>query len=177
METNLYLWMIPLLPLLGAAWNGLAGRSAPEGRVATVALGSVGLSFVMAVRAFLLLGPVWNIVNSFSELQRSLAAMERVFEVLAMEDDKPDRPDAREAPRTVNEIRFEGENLVDVRRDERGHAWFPPGLGRPDRVAGHADNPMAFPEQIKRFSGLLGETDDARRVNGTGSHFSRTPVT
>ncbi|HET7038649.1 MAG TPA: ABC transporter ATP-binding protein [Gemmatimonadales bacterium] len=56
---------------------------------------------------FLLLGPVWNIVNSFSELQRSLAAMERVFEVLRMEEDKPDRPDAREAPRVVREVRFE----------------------------------------------------------------------
>jgi ATP-binding cassette subfamily B protein/subfamily B ATP-binding cassette protein MsbA len=56
---------------------------------------------------FLLLNPVWNIVNSFSELQRSLAAMERVFEVLAMEGDKPDRPDARAAPRVVHEIRFE----------------------------------------------------------------------
>jgi ATP-binding cassette subfamily B protein/subfamily B ATP-binding cassette protein MsbA len=56
---------------------------------------------------FLLLNPVWNIVNSFSELQRSLAAMERVFQVLAMEDDKPDRPDARDAPRLVQEIRFE----------------------------------------------------------------------
>jgi ATP-binding cassette subfamily B protein/subfamily B ATP-binding cassette protein MsbA len=57
---------------------------------------------------FLLLSPVWNIVNSFSELQRSLAAMERVFEVLAMEDDKPDRPGAVEAPRFVREMRFEG---------------------------------------------------------------------
>ena len=56
---------------------------------------------------FLLLNPVWNIVNSFSELQRSLAAMERVFEVLAMEADKPDRPDARPAPRVVHEIAFE----------------------------------------------------------------------
>jgi ATP-binding cassette subfamily B protein/subfamily B ATP-binding cassette protein MsbA len=56
---------------------------------------------------FLLLNPVWNIVNSFSELQRSLAAMERVFEVLGMEQDKPDRPDAREAPRVVSELRFE----------------------------------------------------------------------
>jgi ATP-binding cassette subfamily B protein/subfamily B ATP-binding cassette protein MsbA len=56
---------------------------------------------------FLLLNPVWNIVNSFSELQRSLAAMERVFEVLAMPDDKPDRPDARLAPRVVHEIQFE----------------------------------------------------------------------
>jgi len=46
-------------------------------------------------------------VNSFSELQRSLAATERVFEVLAMEDDKPDRPDARNAPVEVREIRFE----------------------------------------------------------------------
>jgi ATP-binding cassette subfamily B protein/subfamily B ATP-binding cassette protein MsbA len=40
-------------------------------------------------------------------LQRSLAAMERVFEVLGMEDDKPDRPGARDAPRLVREIRFE----------------------------------------------------------------------
>jgi ATP-binding cassette subfamily B protein/subfamily B ATP-binding cassette protein MsbA len=50
---------------------------------------------------------VWNIVNSFSELQRSLAAMERVFELLAMEADKPDKPDAVAAPRVVHELRFE----------------------------------------------------------------------
>lgn len=56
---------------------------------------------------FLLLNPVWSIVNSFSELQRSLAAMERVFEVLAMADDKPDRPDAVDAPRDVRQIQFE----------------------------------------------------------------------
>jgi ATP-binding cassette subfamily B protein/subfamily B ATP-binding cassette protein MsbA len=56
---------------------------------------------------FLLLNPVWNIVNSFSEIQRSLAAMARVFEILGMEDDKPDKPDAREASRRVEEIRFD----------------------------------------------------------------------
>jgi ATP-binding cassette subfamily B protein/subfamily B ATP-binding cassette protein MsbA len=56
---------------------------------------------------FLLLNPVWNIVNSFSELQRSLAAMERVFEVLGMEADKPDLPDAVDAPRVAREVRFE----------------------------------------------------------------------
>jgi ATP-binding cassette subfamily B protein/subfamily B ATP-binding cassette protein MsbA len=56
---------------------------------------------------FLLLNPVWQIVNSFSELQRSLAAMERVFEVLGMPTDKPDRPDACEAPGLVKEIHFE----------------------------------------------------------------------
>ncbi len=71
--------------------------------------GGASVGDIMAFQwyTFLLLGPVWNIVNSFSELQRSLAAMERVFEVLGMEGDKPDRPDARDAPRVVHEIRFE----------------------------------------------------------------------
>lgn len=71
--------------------------------------GGASIGDIMAFQwyTFLLLNPVWNIVNSFSELQRSLAAMERVFEVLAMEDDKPDRPDARAAPREVRELRFD----------------------------------------------------------------------
>jgi ATP-binding cassette subfamily B protein/subfamily B ATP-binding cassette protein MsbA len=72
-------------------------------------VGRATIGDIMAFQwyTFLLMGPVWNIVNSFSELQRSLAAMERVFEVLAMENDKPDRPDARDAPRIVDEIRLE----------------------------------------------------------------------
>ena len=62
--------------------------------------GGASIGDIMAFQwyTFLLLNPVWNIVNSFSELQRSLAAMERVFEVLAMEKDKPDKPDATPAP-------------------------------------------------------------------------------
>ena len=68
---------------------------------------SVGDIMAFQWYTFLLLNPVWNIVNSFSELQRSLAAMERVFEVLAMADDKPDRPGAVDAPPIVEEIRFE----------------------------------------------------------------------
>jgi ATP-binding cassette subfamily B protein/subfamily B ATP-binding cassette protein MsbA len=72
-------------------------------------VGRATIGDIMAFQwyTFLLMGPVWNIVNSFSELQRSLAAMERVFEVLAMEDDKPDRAGATDAPRVVREIRFE----------------------------------------------------------------------
>jgi ATP-binding cassette subfamily B protein/subfamily B ATP-binding cassette protein MsbA len=72
--------------------------------------GRASIGDIMAFQwyTFLLLNPVWQIVNSFSELQRSLAAMERVFEVLGMEGDKPDRPDAREAPRVVHELRFDG---------------------------------------------------------------------
>jgi ATP-binding cassette subfamily B protein/subfamily B ATP-binding cassette protein MsbA len=69
---------------------------------------SVGDLMAFQWYTLLLFGPVWTIVNSFSELQRSLAAMERVFEVLAMDADKPDRPDARDAPSVVHEIRFEG---------------------------------------------------------------------
>ncbi|MFL5341352.1 MAG: ABC transporter ATP-binding protein [Gemmataceae bacterium] len=71
--------------------------------------GQASVGDIMAFQwySFLLLSPVWNIVNSFSELQRSLAAMERVFAVLAMASDKPDRPDAQDAPPVVGEVRFE----------------------------------------------------------------------
>ncbi len=72
-------------------------------------VGGASIGDIMAFQwyTFLLLNPVWQIVNSFSEIQRSLAAMERVFEVLAMESDKPDRPDARDAPAIVREVVFD----------------------------------------------------------------------
>jgi len=90
---------------------------------------------------FLLLNPVWNIVNSFSEMQRSLAAMERVFEVLAMENDKPDRPGAVDAPALVRELRFDGVRSSTVKvirscvistspcRADRSSPWWD-GVGR-----------------------------------------------
>ena len=40
-----YLWIIPALPLLGAAVNGLFGRDWPRRRVSIIALSSTGLSF------------------------------------------------------------------------------------------------------------------------------------
>jgi ATP-binding cassette, subfamily B, bacterial len=72
-------------------------------------IGSASIGDIMAFQwyTFLLLGPVWNIVNSFSELQRSLAAMERVFEVLGTPADMPDRPGAVDAPNVVRTIQFE----------------------------------------------------------------------
>ena len=72
-------------------------------------VGRATIGDIMAFQwyTFLLLGPVWNIVNSFSELQRSLAAMERVFEVLGMESDKPDRAGAVTAPPVVREVAFD----------------------------------------------------------------------
>ncbi|MGH7956021.1 MAG: ABC transporter ATP-binding protein, partial [Opitutaceae bacterium] len=76
------------------------------GRLYIAGRASIGDIMAFQYYTFLLLRPVWSIVNSFSELQRSLAAMERVFEVLAMERDKPDKPGAIDAPRVVRELRF-----------------------------------------------------------------------
>src|SRR5258706_13434864 len=47
------LWIIPLLPLLGAAINGLFGATWSNSIVNTVALSSTGLSFLAAVEAVL----------------------------------------------------------------------------------------------------------------------------
>lgn len=75
--------------------------------------GGASVGDIMAFQwyVWLLLNPVWSIVNSFSELQRSLAATERVFEVLALPNDKPDKPGAITAAREVEEIRFENVNF------------------------------------------------------------------
>ena len=71
--------------------------------------GNATIGEIMAFQwyTFLLLNPVWQIVNSFSELQRSLAATERVFEVLEMPEDKPDRPAAGLAPREIEALEFD----------------------------------------------------------------------
>jgi NADH-quinone oxidoreductase subunit L len=45
------LWIIPLLPLLGSAINGLLGSKWAKPAVNTVALGSTGLSFLCALEA------------------------------------------------------------------------------------------------------------------------------
>ncbi len=55
----------------------------------------------------MLLAPVWRIVVSLSQTQRSLAAMDRVFDLLEKEPAMPDRPGARPAPARVEELRFE----------------------------------------------------------------------
>jgi ATP-binding cassette subfamily B protein/subfamily B ATP-binding cassette protein MsbA len=100
---ELVLWMSWGLLMSGVnvviVWYGgslnIAGRA------------SVGDIMAFQWYTFLILNPVWNLVNSFSELQRSLAAMERVFEVLLMPADKPDRPNACDAPSVVREIAFD----------------------------------------------------------------------
>jgi ATP-binding cassette, subfamily B, bacterial len=83
---------------------------------------TIGDITLFQIYAMLLIQPVWQLVNSVSQTQRSLAAMERVFEVLSMSSDKPDAPDAVDAPDVVREIGFENVNFayrsdVEVIRD------------------------------------------------------------
>src|ERR1700704_5587 len=46
-----HLWIIPLLPLLGATVNGLLGRTWPNKIINSVAIGATGLSFLAALEA------------------------------------------------------------------------------------------------------------------------------
>ncbi len=47
---SMHLWIIPLLPLAGAAINGLLGKRFPKALVNTIALGSTAAAFAMALR-------------------------------------------------------------------------------------------------------------------------------
>lgn len=91
-----------LIPLASLVVVGYGGYLVIEGR------GQLGNVFAFQIYAVLLLGPVIQIVAAVSQTQKSLAAMERVFETLAEPLDKPDRPGALEAPGEVREIRLEG---------------------------------------------------------------------
>ncbi len=82
---------------------------------ATTTIGDIG---AFQVYILYLLNPVWQIVESLTELQRSLASMERVFEVLDSPLDKPDQPDAIQAPKEVDTFQFE-------------HVWFGYNEGKP----------------------------------------------
>ena len=82
-------------------------------------IGDIG---AFQVYVLYLLNPVWQIVESITELQRSLAAMERVFDVLESPIDKPDAPDAVGFDEPIEEIRFENVSFAynegtDVIRD------------------------------------------------------------
>jgi NADH-quinone oxidoreductase subunit L len=46
-------WLIPVLPLTGAAINGVFGKRLPKNFVSTIAIATVGISFLIAARVFL----------------------------------------------------------------------------------------------------------------------------
>src|SRR6266705_2946036 len=47
------LWLIPVLPLMGATTNGVVGKRLPKNVISLVAAGSVGVSFLISLRLFL----------------------------------------------------------------------------------------------------------------------------
>jgi NADH-quinone oxidoreductase subunit L len=47
-----YLWLIPIIPLIGSAINGLAGRRFSKPVISFVACGASGLSFILALISF-----------------------------------------------------------------------------------------------------------------------------
>jgi NADH-quinone oxidoreductase subunit L len=49
MENSLHLWLIPLLPLIGAAINGFFGKKMPKSAVSAIALLFPGLAFLQAL--------------------------------------------------------------------------------------------------------------------------------
>ena len=49
MTQNPYLWLIPTLPLAGAAINGFLGRRSSKTAVTTIALAFPGLAFALAL--------------------------------------------------------------------------------------------------------------------------------
>src|SRR5262245_54277891 len=52
MDAFSILWLIPVLPLIGAGINGFFGKRLPKSVIATIGSGTVGISFVIALREF-----------------------------------------------------------------------------------------------------------------------------
>src|SRR5262245_56680636 len=53
MDSFSILWLIPVVPLLGAAINGVLGKRLPKNVITAVGVGTVAVSFIIAVREFL----------------------------------------------------------------------------------------------------------------------------
>jgi ATP-binding cassette, subfamily B, bacterial len=65
---------------------------------------TVGAIVAIIIYANRIMGPIDQVVQSYDRLQEDLAAMDRIFGVLDLEQDKLDRPDAVEAPRKVERL-------------------------------------------------------------------------
>lgn len=94
--------LIPLASLIVVAYGGYLVING-KGKISDI--------FVFQIYSVMLLGPVIQIIASVSTTQKSLAAMERVFDAINEPLDKPDKAGALPAPKAVQEIRFEHVNF------------------------------------------------------------------
>src|SRR3989449_10485825 len=53
MDAFRILWLIPVLPLFGAIINGVFGKRLPKSAISVIGAGTVGVSFLIAVREFI----------------------------------------------------------------------------------------------------------------------------
>lgn len=105
-KREIILWTIwgMLMGLIGVVITWFGGHWFLQGQA------TIGDITAFQFYTLMLLGPVWQIVESMTELQRSLASMERVFDVLESPIDKPDRETAIDVDPFVETI-----ELKDVR--------------------------------------------------------------
>jgi len=94
------LWSV-LIPLANVAVLYFGGRMLFDGTA------SIGQITGMMGFTGMLMGPVYMIVQTFGDLQKSLAAVDRVFDHLREPDELDDPPDAVDAPARVHEIVFD----------------------------------------------------------------------
>jgi hypothetical protein len=68
-----------------------------------------------------------------------------------------------------DEIGLQGENFVDIRRDECAHAWlFAASVCWAHDIPRDTDNSVLLAEQVQRLDGFFGEADNsARREHST----------
>jgi subfamily B ATP-binding cassette protein MsbA len=107
----------PLMEFLGglgmaaALWYG--SRQISEGRLTTGEF----TSFIAAM--FLMYGPAKKLSRVNASLQQSIAASQRIFEMLDTHTEVRDRPDARDLPPLREEIAFRGVTFAYNDGDER----------------------------------------------------------
>lgn len=94
------LWSV-LIPLANVAVLYFGGRMLFDGTA------SIGQITGMMGFTGMLMGPVYMIVQTFGDLQKSLAAVDRVFDHLREPDELDDPPDAVDAPARVEEVVFD----------------------------------------------------------------------
>ncbi len=93
-------------------WNGLISLANVAvlffgGRMLFDGTATIGQITGMMAFTGMLMGPVYMIVQTFGDLQKSLAAVDRVFDHLREPDELDDPPDAVDAPGRVEEIVFD----------------------------------------------------------------------
>jgi ATP-binding cassette subfamily B protein len=94
------LWSV-LIPLANVAVLYFGGKMLFEAKA------TVGQITGLMGFTGMLMGPVYMIVQTFGELQKSLAAVDRVFDHLREPDELDDPPEAVDAPGYVREVVFD----------------------------------------------------------------------